>query len=120
MIDYALSFPDEATWVALADEQGWIQYEYAPAPDPLPDPYVPVVIKSWFAYPNMNFVVIGDVYPPTPDPIPDPYVPEPYPGYGVNLRFIEGTLPDTMTQYNIEPNPQMYTFAGGWFPAPSA
>jgi hypothetical protein len=115
MIDYALTFPDETTWVALADEQGWVQYEYSPPPDPLPDPYTPVVDNIFYNYPNISFVVIGAIYPPPPEPLPDPYVPVPYPGFGVNLRFVEGSLPDTMTQYIVEPNPQQYTFAGGWF-----
>lgn len=106
MIDYALSFPDQATWETLATEQGWVQTNEDGS--------------IYFANSNMAFVVIGDVYPPTPVPLPDPYNPVPYPGYGVNLRFVEGDLPSTMTQYVIAPNPQMYTFAGGWFPAPSA
>jgi hypothetical protein len=101
MIDYALTFPDEATWIALADEQGWVKKG--------------LDNDIFYIYPNISFVVIGKIYPPPPEPVPDPYVPVPYSGFGVNLRFVEGSLPDTMTQYVVEPNPQQYTFAGGWF-----
>ena len=49
MIDYALSFPDQATWETLATEQGWVQTNEDGS--------------IYFANPNMDFVVIGNVYP---------------------------------------------------------
>lgn len=98
--DYALSFPDQATWETLADAQGWKQVDGNG--------------NTYFFNPAITFVVIGKVYPPLPNPLPEPYDPVPYPGYGVNLRFIDSSLPQTMNQYIIQPDPQMYGFAGGW------
>ena len=120
--DYRLTFADEAQWWAEADAHGWVQYEYEPAPDPLPDPYTPVVKSKTIYYPGIDFVVIGTLYEPAPDPLPDPYTPVPLPGYGVNIRFNPWSdqtdlAPDMVQFITMPPNPQ-YTFAGGWHQGP--
>ena len=114
MADYRLTFPDQATWMAQADAAGWVQREYAPLPDPIPEPPpTPIVVREWIYTPGAVIVDIGTVYEPQPFSIPPP-TPVPYPGYAVNVRCFETNLPEGMVQYIVMPANPQYTFAGGW------
>jgi hypothetical protein len=118
-MDYRFTFTDEAQWWELANANGWVQYEYEPQPptpfnEPQPEP---IVKNKWIAYPDIDFVVIGTVYEPLPPTPPDepPPTPVPYPGYGVNIRFNNGSvLPSNLVSYVVEPANPQFTFAGGW------
>lgn len=113
MNDYRLTFTDEAQWWTVAGAQGWVQYEYEPMPDPLPDPAPePVVTGKYLSAPGIDFDVLGVVYAPTENPDDPPVA---YPGWGVNIRFNGGDLPDDMVQYITLPVAPVRTFAGGWF-----
>ena len=94
--DFTLTFPDEQTWLSLADQLGWVTDGHLHAPD-------------------ADIVNIGLIYPPAPDPLPDPYVPVPYAGWNVNLRMWEGVLPTLLSPYETTVNKQQYSFAGGWY-----
>jgi hypothetical protein len=120
MADYRLTFPDQATWMAEADAAGWVQREYEPQPIPAPpEPApTPIVKREWIATPGAVIVDIGTVYEPAPVPLPDPYVPVPYPGYAVNVRCFETSLPEGMVPYIVMPANPQYTFAGGWEQGP--
>lgn len=107
--DYRLTFTDEAQWWAVADAQGWVQYQTEPAPNP-DDP--PVVVGKTLSAPFIDFDVLGTVYEPATNP-DDP--PVPLPGWGVNIRFNAGDLADDMVQYITLPTEPVRTFAGGWF-----
>jgi hypothetical protein len=119
MADYRLTFPDQATWMAQADAAGWVQREYAPQPPTPPDepPPTPIVKREWIATPGAVIVDIGTVYEPQPPaplpPAPQP-TPVPYPGYAVNVRCFDTSLPEGMVQYIVMPANPQYTFAGGW------
>jgi len=88
--DFTLTFPDEQTWLSLADQLGWVTDGHLHAPD-------------------ADIVNIGLIYPSVPA---DP--PEPYAGWNVNLRMWEGELPTLLSQYQTEVDPRRYGFAGGW------
>lgn len=120
MADYRLTFPDQATWLAQADAAGWVQREYEPQPEPpYPEPApTPIIKREWIASPGAVIVDIGTVYQPAPVPTPPDYQPVPYPGYAVNVRCFETSLPEGMAQYVVMPANPQYTFAGGWEQGP--
>jgi hypothetical protein len=109
MNDYRLTFTDEAQWWAVADAQGWVQYTTEPAENP-EDP--PIVTGKYLSAPGIDFDVLGVVYAPEDPPVA-------YPGWGVNIRFNGGDLPDDMVQYITLPADPVRTFAGGWFQGPA-
>lgn len=106
--DYRLSFADEAQWWAVADAHGWVQVDTEPAENP-DDP--PVVISKSLYAPGIDFDVLGVVYTQDDPPVP-------LPGWGVNIRFDAGDLPDDMTGYITLPADPVRTWAGGWFQGP--
>jgi hypothetical protein len=112
--DYRLTFADEAQWWAVADLQGWAHYETEPAENP-DDP--PIIVRKWLYALMTDFDVLGIVYVPAENP-DDP--PVPLPGYGVNIRFDAGDLPDDMVEFIVLPQNPIRTFAGGWFQGPKA
>ena len=110
--DYRLTFADEAQWWAVADAQGWVQYDTEPAENP-EDP--PVVVSKTISAPGIDFDTLGVVYVPAENP-DDP--PVPLPGWGVNIRVNGGDLPDDMTVYITLPAAPVRSWAGGWFQGP--
>lgn len=116
MNDYRLQFADEAAWWATAASEGWVQHEYAPVENEGDEP---VIVRSWIAYPGIDFDEIGIIYRPTGNVIDQDgiEVPEmaPQPGFHVNIRLHQLTLPDSLRPFRITPNQPIRTFAGGWF-----
>ena len=119
MNDYRLQFADEAAWLAAADAAGWMQHEYAPVENIGDEP---VIVRSWIAYPGIDFDEIGIIYRPTgnvidQDGIEVPEM-EPTPGWHVNIRILVGLVPDNMISNVVLPANPVRTFAGGWFQGP--
>ena len=86
--DFTLTFPDESTWLSLADQLGWVTDGHLHAPD-------------------ADIVDIGLIYPAGSE--------TPYVGWNVNLRMWEGVLPALLSPYETTVNHQQYSFAGGWY-----
>ena len=112
--DYRLSFADEAQWWAVAELEGWVQVQTEPAENP-DDP--PIIVSRTLYAPMTDFDILGVVYVPAENP-EDP--PVPLPGWGVNIRFNGGDLPDNMVEFIVLPQNPVRTFAGGWFQGPKA
>jgi hypothetical protein len=112
MNDYRLQFADEAAWWAAAASEGWVQHEYAPVEN-IDDE--PVIVRSWIAFPGIDFDVIGIIYKPTGVVVDDVPEMEPLPGWHVNIRILTGLLPDNMISNVVLPADPVRTFAGGWF-----
>lgn len=86
--DFTLTFPDQATWDALATELGWMtDGQWTPK--------------------ECDIVNIGLIYPPDSE--------TPYEGWNVNIRMWEGVIPVQLTPYVTDVADRQYGFAGGWF-----
>jgi hypothetical protein len=112
MNDYRLTFADEDAWWAAADAQGWVQYTTEPAENP-EDP--PIITGKYLYAQGVDFDVLGVVYVPAENPDDPPVA---LPGWGVNIRFNGGDLPDDMVANITLPSTPVRTFAGGWFQGP--
>ena len=86
--DYTLTFPDEATWDALATELGWMtDGQWTPK--------------------DCDIVNIGLIYPAGSE--------TPYAGWNVNIRMHNSLIPDQLALYVTVVPERQYGFAGGWF-----
>jgi len=89
--DYTLTFPDQATWDALAAELGWLtDGQWTPK--------------------DCDIVNIGTIYP-----VAAIYPPVPYAGWNVNIRMHNSLIPEQLAQYVTVVPDRQYGFAGGWF-----
>ncbi|NBT76714.1 MAG: hypothetical protein EBT15_12270 [Betaproteobacteria bacterium] len=121
MNDYRLQFPDEASWWAAADAQGWVAYEYYPQESvAMGEEQAPPVVKNkWLDTNGRDFSVIGTIYKPTGNLLQqgEMQVPEmaAVPGFHVNVRLHHDVLPEALAANRIMPANPVRSFAGGWF-----